>query len=128
MTRSPEDSQAGPAPVGGLGGVPVEVAPGRQTAEAPPRASRGPVPGCVEPGTAAPSPAPLGDGAALSPLPDAITHPDASGSGSKGLSGQAFRDAMRQALSGNAKARRSRRGKHRADPGQGPGMIRRQSR
>jgi hypothetical protein len=63
-----DDSQAGPGPVAGLGGVPVELAPGRQPAAeaAPPSVFRGPVPGGVAPGTAAPFPdSPLdGNGAA----------------------------------------------------------------
>lgn len=69
---SPDDSRAGVPSAASLGGVPLELARGRHTATeaGPPRpACRGVVPGCVEPGTADPSPdrPPAGDGPAPCP-------------------------------------------------------------
>lgn len=130
MTSSSDDSRAGLTPAG-LGGGPVELAPGRQTAEGRPRppAVRGPVPGRAGPGTAAPLPHPTsGSGAAQAPVSGALNVTDAPEAGSRGLSGQAFRDAVRKALSGNAKAQRNNRGKRRADPAPQAGMIRRRPR
>lgn len=74
MSPFPCDSQAGgPTPFASLGpdGAPIEEPLGRAAAEAvaPVTADRGSVPGCVEPGTAGPSPLPRRSGPATSPGP-----------------------------------------------------------